>query len=465
MVGPLQFYNADFSIIASLFLSGCILQAAMMRFESSANLQLIAHRLIPGGCHAYAKSDREYPDLSPGFIARGLGCHVWDVDGNEFIEYAPGNRSVSLGHAFPDVIQAVADELTRGVNFSRPAEIEVRAAKRLLDFVPHSEMVKFCKNGSDATSAAVRLARAATGRNIIACCAEHPFFAFNDWFIGTTPNSAGVPHCTQSLTLLFHYNNIDSVSQLFNEHPGQIAGLILEPAKYEEPQNDFLANVRQLCLDHDALLILDEMITGFRWDLGGGQAVYDVDPDLSCWGKSMANGFSVSALSGKRKYMELGSLASDNENVFLLSTTHGGETHALAAALATMDVYANSPVISTFYERGTKLAAGCDHLIKSHHLQPYFEVIGRPCCLNYVAKDAAHKPSSLMRALFLQETIRRGVLMSSMVVTYSHSDQDVDQTLAAIDDALGVYAKAITGDATHFLVGPPPRPVYRRISG
>jgi len=435
-----------------------------MPFESSAKLRLIAHRLIPGGGHAYAKADCEYPTLSPGFIARGLGCHVWDVDGNEFIEYAPGNRSVSLGHAFPAVIHAVADELTRGVNFTRPAEIEVRAAKRLLDFVPHSEMVKFCKNGSDATSAAVRLARAATGRNLIACCADHPFFAFNDWFIATTANNAGIPNSTKSLTLRFHYNDIDSVSALFHEHPGQIAALILEPAKYEEPQNHFLTNVRQLCHDHGALLILDELITGFRWALGGGQSVYDIDPDLSCWGKSLANGFSVSALSGKRRYMELGSLASENENVFLLSTTHGGETHALAAAIATLDVYANSPVISTFYDRGTKLAEGCDDLIKSHRLQPYFQVIGRPCCLNYIAKDSAQKPSSLLRSLFLQETIRRGVLMSSMVVTYSHTDQDVDQTLAAMDDALGVYAKAIQGDATQYLVGPPPRPVYRRTS-
>lgn len=418
--------------------------------------------MIPGGCHAYAKADSEYPQLSPGFISRGEGCHVWDVDGNEYIEYAPGNRSVSLGHAYRPVVDAIVEELQRGVNFTRPAEIEVRAAEKLLSVLTNAEMVKFCKNGSDATTAAIRLARAATGRDHIACCADHPFFAFDDWFIATTPHRGGIPQTTQSLTLSFRYNDIDSVKTLFETHNNKLACLILEPARHEEPRNDFLSDLKQACQDNGTLLVFDEMITGFRWHLRGGQAVYGVDPDLACWGKAMANGFSVSALTGKREFMELGDLSVQSTNLFLLSTTHGAETHSLAAMMATLDAYTTSPVIETFYTQGQKLADGFRRLIAEHRLGQAIEVIGRPCCLSYCTKDCSGRPSAILRALFLQETIRRGILMSSLVVTYSHSDSDIDRTFDAIDGALGIYAKALQDGPARFLQGPPPRPIYRR---
>jgi len=418
--------------------------------------------MIPGGCHAYAKADSEYPQLSPGFIMRGDGCHVWDVDGNEFIEYAPGNRSVSLGHAYRPVIDAITAQLQHGVNFTRPAEIEVRAAEKLLSVLTNAEMVKFCKNGSDATTAAVRLSRAVTGRDHVACCADHPFFAFDDWFIATTPHNTGIPDSIQSLTLTFRYNDIDSVKNLFETYKHKIACLILEPVRHEEPQNDFLADLKQICHENGALLIFDEMITGFRWHLRGAQYVYGIEPDLACWGKAMANGFSVSALTGKRQYMELGDLASESHNTFLLSTTHGAETHSLAAMMATLDVYRTHPVIETFYSQGQKLADGFKSLITEHSLAHAIDVIGRPCCLSYRTKDSAGQASTIFRALFLQETIRRRVLMSSLVVTYSHSDPDIEQTLSAIDAALAVYAKALKGGPEKYLIGPPPKPVYRR---
>jgi glutamate-1-semialdehyde 2,1-aminomutase len=433
-----------------------------MRFDHSDRLRAKSHVLIPGGCHAYAKADSEYPQLSPGFISRGEGCHVWDVDGNEFIEYAPGNRSVSLGHAYRPVIEAITDELQRGVNFTRPAEIELRAAEKLLSVLTNAEMVKFCKNGSDATSAAIRLSRAATGRDLIACCADHPFFAFDDWFIATTPHNGGIPETAKSLTLTFRYNDIDSVKTIFESHKNKVACLILEPARYEEPQDDFLSDLKQICHDHGTLLVFDEMITGFRWHLRGGQAVYGVDPDLACWGKAMANGFSVSALTGKRRYMELGDLSTRSNNLFLLSTTHGAETHSLAAMMATLDAYIDLPIIDTLYKQGQRLAEGFRRLVAEHHLGHAIEVIGRPCCLSYHTKDSSGQYSPLLRALLLQETIRRGILMSSLVVTYSHSDSDIDQTLAAIDGALGVYAKALREGTEKYLQGPSPRPIYRR---
>jgi glutamate-1-semialdehyde 2,1-aminomutase len=433
-----------------------------MHFERSDELRAKAHELIPGGCHSYAKGDDRYPQLSPGFIARGQGSHVWDVDGNEFIEFGQGNRSVALGHAFPAVLKAAQREMQRGANFSRPASIEVEAAEALLSLVPSGEMVKFCKDGSDSTTAALKLARAYTGRNLVACCHDQPFFATNDWFVGTTPMDAGIPKCVKAMTLTFGYNDLESVKRLFQQFPNRIAGLIIEPAKYEDPSPGYLDSVREICHSHGALFILDEMITGFRWHNGGGQAYYGVEPDLSCWGKALANGFSVSALTGKRKYMELGGLRHNSERVFLLSTTHGAETHGLAAAIATIETYRREPVIETIYQRGTRLQVEGGQLIANHGLSEFVQIVGKPCCLVFNTLDQNKMPSQALRALFLQETIQRGILMTSLVVSYSHTNEDIDRTLDAMDGALGVYRQALENGIEHYLVGPPLQNVYRR---
>ncbi len=433
-----------------------------MIFQRSNELRKRAQDLIPGGCHTYAKGDDQYPQLSPGFVVRGKGSHVWDVDGNEFIEYGQGNRSVSLGHAFPEVNDAVQRQLEKGANFTRPATIELDAADALLSMVPSADMVKFCKDGSDATTAALKLARAYTGRNLIVCCHDQPFFATNDWFIGTTPLDAGIPKCVKAMTLSFGFNDLESVKQLFLKHPGRIAGLIMEPAKYADPDKGFLNAVRDLCHQNGALFIMDEMITGFRWHNGGGQAYYGVDPDLSCWGKALGNGFSVSALTGKRKFMELGGLRHDSERVFLLSTTHGGETHGLAAAIATIGIYQREPVIETIYQRGQRLLTEGQQLIASHGLSNHIQIHGKPCCLVVSTLDQYGKPSQAMRSLFLQETIKRGILMTSLVVSFSHTDEDIDRTLDAMDDAMNVYRKALENGVENYLIGKPSQAVYRR---
>ncbi len=207
------------------------LSADSLNFTRSRAMQRRAHDLIPGGCHTYAKGDDQYPVLAPGFIARGEGCHVWDADGNEYIEYGLGNRAVTLGHAYPSVVEAARRELSNGCNFTRPSTLEVACAEQFLGMIGGAEMVKFCKNGSDATSAAIRLARAATGRDMIAICGDHPFFSVDDWFIGTTPMDAGIPEAIRRLTLAFHYNDLAGVEALFDAHPGQIAAVILEAAR------------------------------------------------------------------------------------------------------------------------------------------------------------------------------------------------------------------------------------------
>lgn len=447
-------------------LNGVWHMAAMIgNFEKSNQLRPLAQHLIPGGAHTYAKGDDQYPVLSPGFIARGLGSHVWDVDGNEYIEYGMGNRAVGLGHAYQPVLEAATRQLQFGCNFTRPASIEVECAEAFLETVTGAEMVKFCKDGSDATSGAVRLARAATGRDYIARCADHPFFSTDDWFIGTTEMNAGIPRTVQDLTLSFKYNDIASVQALFDQYPGRIAGLILEASRGDDPENNFLHEVRNLCHRHGALLILDEMITGFRWHSGGAQQFYRIEPDLSCFGKALGNGFSVSALAGKREYMQLGGLEQTaRPRVFLLSTTHGAETHALAAAIATMRVYRDEPVIEHLYAQGQALRAGIAQATTRHGLNAYVKVVGRACCLAYATLDQDRAPSQAFRTLFLQETIKRGVLMPSLVVSYTHSDEDVARTIEAVDGALGVYKQALENGVERYLVGRPSDVVFRKFN-
>jgi glutamate-1-semialdehyde 2,1-aminomutase len=430
-------------------------------FAGSNALRARAHAVIPGGAHTYAKGDDQYPLLAPGFIERGLGCHVWDVDGNAFIEYGMGLRAVTLGHAYPSVIAAAAQQMALGANFTRPSPLELQCAEALLQVVPGAEMVKFTKDGSTATTAAVRLARAYTGRDLIAVCADHPFFSYDDWAICTTPMNAGIPHDVSDLTLSFRYNDLPGVAAMFAACPGRIAALILEAAKDVEPAPGYLSGLRELCHRNGALLILDEMITGFRWPDCAAQRHYGVEADLSTFGKALGNGFAVSALAGKRDIMRLGGAEHDSNRVFLLSTTHGAETHALAAALAVMAVYRNEPVVETLARQGERLRAGVEAAAQRHGVSDYFQLRGQPCNLVYLCRDRDGAPSQVLRTLFLQETIRRGVLAPSLVVSYSHSDDDIDRTIEAIDGALGILRRALDDGPEPYLVGRPVKPVFR----
>ena len=428
----------------------------------SRELQAKAHRLIPGGCHTYAKGDDQYPSLAPSFIVRGQGCHVWDIDGNEYVEYGMGNRCVTLGHGFEPVVKAAQLEMTRGTNFSRPAAIEVECAEQFLSMIDGAEMVKFAKNGSDVTSAAVKLSRAHTGRDMVALCADHPFFSVDDWFIGTTEIDAGIPKSTKSLSVKFSFNDLSSLEQLFARYPNRIACVVLEPAKYDHPQDRFLHRVRDLCHREQAVFILDEMITGFRWHNGGAQKMYSVVPDLSTFGKGFANGFALSALAGKRELMQRGGLDHREERVFLLSTTHGAETHALAAAIATMQTYKQEPVIDTLYRQGRHLQRGLLEVTQRHRLSEYVQVIGPPCALVHVTLDANKQRSQEFRTLLMQELVRRGILATSFVISYSHSDADIGRTIQAWDAAMKIYARALEDGVDKYLVGPATKSVYRK---
>jgi glutamate-1-semialdehyde 2,1-aminomutase len=418
--------------------------------------------LVPGGAHTYAKGADQYPEDWAPVISHGRGPYVHDIDGNRYIEYGSGLRSVTLGHCHPGVLAAVHQALARGSNFARPAYAELEAAEAVLSLLPRADMVKFAKNGSDATTAAVRLARAATNRDLVAICRDHPFFSTDDWFIGHTPMSAGIPETISRLTLDFPYNDLDALTALFAAYEGEIACIVMEAATVREPLPGYLAGVRELCDRYGTVLILDEMITGFRWAVGGAQEVYDLQPDLTTLGKALGNGFAVSALAGRRELMELGGYDHGRDRVFLLSTTHGGETHSLAAAMAVIEAYRREDVIAPLYARGRRLAAGVREAAEAAGVADQVRVLGRECNLVYTTLDAAGEPSQAMRTLFLRELLCRGVLAPSFVVNAALSEADVDGTVAAVYEACLVYRKALDSGATTLGSGRPVRPVFRR---
>lgn len=421
------------------------------------------HELVPGGAHTYAKGDDQYPEHLAPVISHGDGAHVWDVDGNRYIEYGSGLRSVSLGHAHPGVLDAVRRELGKGSNFVRPSVIEVEAAERFLATVPTADMVKFAKNGSDVTTAAVRLARAVTGRPLVAICGDQPFFSVDDWFIATTPMSAGVPGDIADLTVTFPYGDLPAVDALLRQHDGQIACLVLEPAGQQEPPPGYLAGLRALADEHGVVLIFDEMITGFRWSEAGAQGLYGVTPDLSTFGKALGNGFAVSALAGRRELMERGGFHHSHERVFLLSTTHGAETHALAAAMAVLRIYVEDGITARLHERGDRLAAGVREAAAAMDVAEHVLVRGRSSNLVFATLDGAGQPSQEYRTLFLRQLIEGGVLAPSFVASSALTDSDIARTVDVVGQACAVYRKALDhDDPTAWLRGRPVRPAFRR---
>jgi glutamate-1-semialdehyde 2,1-aminomutase len=396
-------------------------------------------------------------------LVRGDGARVLDVDGNWYVEYGMGLRAVTLGHGYRPVAAAVAAAASAGTSFTRPTMLELQAAESFLEQVPGADMVKFAKNGSDATTAAVKLARAATGRTLVGVCADHAFFSTDDWFIATTSMTAGIPAEHRALTETFRYNDLDSVRTLLETRQGEIACLILEAATATaEPAPGFLDGVRALCDKHGVVLIFDEIITGMRWSVGGAQQIYGVRPDLSTWGKALGNGFAISALAGRRELMELGGLNTDASRPFLLSTTFGPETTGLAAYLAVRQAYRERDIVGVMEKQGMLLADAINAAADDADLAEYVSVVGRPSCMVFVTRDAEGRRSQEYRTLLLQELLRRGVLAQSFVISAAHTDHDLDTTVDAMVEALAIYRQAIDAGTTDGLLqGRPVAPALR----
>jgi glutamate-1-semialdehyde 2,1-aminomutase len=421
------------------------------------------HAVIPGGAHTYSRGDDQYPANAPQILARGQGAYVYTPEDEEYLDYGMGLRSVTLGYAEKNVAEAAMRQILAGNNLTRASLVELEAAELFTEIIPSAERVKFAKHGSTVTTAAVKVARAATGRKYVARCLDHPFFSFDDWFIGDTPLIYGIPPEYRALTLHFSYNDTASLEALFDAHPGEIACVILEPATVEHPRKGFLESVRALCTANDTLLIFDEMITGFRWHLQGAQTYYGVEPDLCTFGKAAANGFSVAALAGKREFMELGGITQEGkEKLFLVSTTHGAEMCGMGAFIETVRQYRERDVVSHLWRYGEKLIAGAKDLAKSHGIDAYFAFSGVPCSPVYTTLDKEGKACLGMRTLFSQEMVRHRVLMPWVALSFAHGDAELDRTLSAVNKALAVYAKALDSGFERFLAGPVMKPVFRK---
>lgn len=442
------------------------------QFAQSDVYRASIHDLIPGGAHTYSKGDDQFPERSPACITHGRDAHVWDVDGNEYLDCSLGLTSVSLGHAYPPVVEAVTRELQHGVNFQRPAFLELEMAETFLRLVPQHDMIKFAKNGSVVTTAAVKLARAKTGRQLIAFPADHPFYSYDDWFIGTTPCNEGVPEATSAFSVTFKSCDLASLKALFERHPGQIACVITEPEKLTctadcqcggDPAG-FLKAAIELAHEHGALFIIDEMITGFKTHFPGSMTRYGLEPDMATWGKGIANGFSFCALTGKKDVMELGGIRNTGaEKVFLISTTHGGETHTMAAALETIRTFEAQPVVEQNQLKGKQLINACRELIARHELNDYVQVIPCPWMVGFHFLDEKKIPSPGFRTLFLQEMIASGVLFQGIFVPcMTHTEDDLFYFAKAFEAALLVYKRALQDGYRSYLIGEPVKAVFRK---
>ncbi|MFM7023959.1 MAG: glutamate-1-semialdehyde 2,1-aminomutase [Flavobacteriales bacterium] len=423
------------------------------------------HKYIPAGAHTYSRGDDQYPVNAPSILEKGKGVYVWDNDGNKFLDYGMALRAVTIGYDHDPISEAAIAEIRKGNNLTRSTITECNAAELICNTIPCAEMVKFAKNGSNVTSAAVKLARAYTGRKYVAICAEHPFFTFDDWFIGSTVMSKGVPQEHVSLTIKFHYNNIESLQKLFDQYPGDIAAVMMEPATTEDPKDNFLQKVQALCNKNGTVFIFDEMISGFRWDLKGAQHYYGVTPDIATFGKGIANGFSVAALTGKKEIMQLGGILDEGkERVFLLSTTYGAEMSGLGAFIKTVEEYQRLNVTGHLWKYGAKLISEANAIAKELGISDYFELGGIPCSPYYVARNKQKEIDFSFRTLFSQEMIKSGVLMPFIALAYMHQEKEMDITLHAMRKALKVYAAALENGIDKYLEGRPVKPVFRKFN-
>ena len=343
--------------------------------------------------------------------------------------------------------------------------VELEAAELLVELIDSVDMVKFTKNGSTAVSAAVKLARAYTSRELVARCAEHPFFSYDDWFIGSTPLTRGIPQETIEKTKMFSYNDIKSLEELIVKYPGQFACIVLEPAATEGPINGFLQKVQELCRVNGIVFILDEMITGFRWHMKGAQHVYGVTPDLCTFGKAMANGFAVACIGGRREIMELGSIEFEGrERVFLLSTTHGAEMSGLGAFIATMSFMQQHKVVEHLWDYGQNLINMMQRQADVHGISQSFKLGGIPCSPYYLTLNENGTNSLGLRTLFSQEMIRNGVLMPWIALSYRHGVEELSITEHAIDKTFSIYKKALEEGVDKYLEGPIIKPVFRKVN-
>ena len=431
---------------------------AAPRIDRSEKLWRRAVEVIPMGTQTYSKRPNQFVDgLTPKYVERGEGCHVFDIDGNAFIDFCMACQPVILGYCDPDVDGAIIEQLHKGIVFSLPHPLEVDVAERIIDMVPCAEAVRFGKNGADATTAAVRVARSVTGRDHVAYAGYH---GWHDWYIANTDLNAGIPAFNRELAHAFTFNDIDSLSRVFQRYPDRIACVIMEPLQVAEPKDDFLSRVKEMVHTHGALLVFDEIITGFRFHEGGAQALTGVVPDLACFGKALSNGMPLSAITGRHEYI------SALERTFF-SFTYGGEALSLAAARACLDKIKREKVVDHLWSIGRRLMEGLNRLAEDCGVAEFVECAGYPCRPIMVFRGHERFSALELKTFFQQETIKRGILFAGYFsLCFSHTDEVVDETLNVFEDAMRALqaVAGAGGPLSAALEGPVVEPVFRKVA-
>jgi len=419
-----------------------------------------ARGLIPGCAQTGSKGPTNWVQgVAPTHLERGAGSHVWDVDGNEYIDHVSSLGPIVLGHDYPAITEAVTAQVHEGTTFSLPHPLQVEVAERFRELVPCAEMVRFAKNGNDVTTLAAKLARAHTGRGIVATQGYH---GWSDTWMGASPLHRGIPEAVRGTTVQFEYNDVESLEGIFDAHPDDVAAVVTTPVNLAPPEDDFLERVHEITEREDALLVFDEVLTGFRFAVGGAQEYFDVVPDLACFAKGMANGYPISAIAGRRDVMR--GLEADD---FFFSTTYAGETVSLAATEACLSVLDDEPVIEHLFTQGTKLREGYNDLAAAHDLDDRTRCRGYPPRSGAFFRDEHGNADAGLKSLFVQECLRRGVLFAGThLPNYGHTDDDVERTLTVYDEAMGVLADAVAADAvTECLDGEPIGATLRQRTG
>jgi glutamate-1-semialdehyde 2,1-aminomutase/spore coat polysaccharide biosynthesis protein SpsF len=421
-------------------------------YKKSRELLKRATRIIPLGSQTFSKSYVQYPKHAPMYIAFGDGGCVWDVDGNRFVDLVMGLLPVVLGYRDPDIDKAITSQLANGITFSLATEVEIILAEKLIEIIPSADMVRFGKNGTDATSAAIRLARAFTRRDKILACGYH---GWQDWYIGATTRNKGVPNSVADLTTMVPFNNLEAVARFLRQSPGEFAAMILEPTNVVEPDPGYFGNLKKLLHDNGVLLIFDEIITGFRFAIGGAQELYDIHPDLSCFGKSMGNGMPISAILGRADIM------SEMEEIFF-SGTFGGETLSIAASIAVIEKLQREPVIQTLWNNGNMLASKVHNLLKDLELEEVIELVGHAPWKILSFQNHPTASRELIRSVFIQEMLRQGVLISaSHNISYAHSEENLNIVFEAYKAVLPEIQSSLkVGNIKNRLNGPIIQPIF-----
>ena len=413
----------------------------------------IALDLIPAQTQTLAKgTGQNIKGVAPKYLQRGKGSHVWDVDGNEYIDYTMGVGPISLGYAYDIVDEAIKDQLKDGITFSLTHPLEVEVAQLINKVVPNAESVRYSRGGADVVSGAVRVARAFTGRTKVLCCGYH---GWHDWYIAVTDRNKGIPQSIQDMTFTFNYNDIQSVIDSIDE---DTACVVLEPYVFEAPKDNFLKKLRDVCTENGTLLVFDEMWSGFRIAVGGAQEYFGVKADLACFSKAVANGMPLSVLTGKKEIMSV-----LEKDVFFFNT-FGGEALSLAAAKSTINEMIEKNVPEQLAKQGNKLKVGYNKIAQELSMD-YTKCSGFDCRTIITFDTSAGNPLE-MKSLVQQEMIKRGILWSGFHnMSFSHSDEDIDYTLKAYLEVLPILKKAVEEkNVKAYLRGEPVEPVFRKVS-